>query len=222
MNSLEYHLGVDTRPVVSITGYDKLLVSMRYFLLGKGYYRACNSLEFGLSVHTGTRKDGITPEFMHQLAIMHYVRTLLPALMYPEDTLSACALHDTPEDYNIEQSKIESIAGERATAAVFLLDKNGKIIENQFKAIALDPVASIAKGGDRIHNTQTMVGVFKREKQRKYAAEIPALFFPMLKQARRLFPQQEPAYQNIKHVLVSQLQLLSAIFEAEDAQLKES
>ncbi len=80
-----------------------------------------------------------------------------------------------------------------------------------FCGIADDAIASLAKGGDRIHNLQTMVGVFSREKQLKYVNEVRTQFFPMLKQARRAFPQQERAYENIKHVLEGQIELIEVI-----------
>jgi hypothetical protein len=62
---------------------------------------------------------------------------------------------------------------------------------------------------------QTMVGVFTLEKRIKYMEEARTLFLPMLKTARRLFPKQEAAYENIKHVMTSQLELLEVINGAE-------
>jgi hypothetical protein len=38
-----------------------------------------------------------------------------------------------------------------------------------------------------------------------------------LKEARRLFPKQEPAYENIRHVLVSQIELLRAVHRARES-----
>lgn len=192
-----------------MTQYEKIKLSLRYYLLGKGWYVAVAALEFGESIHTGMRKDGVTPEFEHQVRIAHYLRTL--DLMYPEQTIAAALLHDVREDYNIPDYEFVRRFGQEITTACILLDKNGKDISAYFRDIAGNPIASPTKGGDRIHNLQTMVGVFKREKQLAYVEEVRSEFFPMLKNARRNFPQQERAYENIKHMLESQIELIEVI-----------
>lgn len=193
-----------------MNNYDKLRVSLRYFLLGKEFYLAADALEFASVYHNGFRKDGITPEFQHQVEIAHYLRTLLPSFIHPEETLTAAILHDVTEDYGVLSSTIADRYGDVVSVAVNLLDKNGKTPEVYYKGIAGNPIASIVKGGDRIHNIQSMVGVFSPEKQAKYIKEVEEHFFPMLKLARRKHVRQENAYENIKHVLTSQLELLKA------------
>lgn len=190
------------------TEYEKLKVSLRYYLLGKEFYRAADALEFASEYHTGKRKDGVTPELQHQIEITHYLRTLLPSYIYPEETLTAALLHDVTEDYGVLSSTIADRYGRDVSLAVQLLDKNGKSSELYYTGIANNPIASIVKGGDRMHNIQSMVGVFSPEKQAKYIKEVEDYFLPMLKIARRKFVRQESAYENIKHVLTSQLELL--------------
>lgn len=190
--------------------YDKLKVSLRYFLLGAQFYKAADALEFAAGYHNGFRKDGVTPEFQHQIEICHYLRTLLPSFMYPEETLTAAILHDVTEDYGVLSSTIRERYGDDVSLAVQLLDKNGKDPNVYFGGIGSNAIASVVKGGDRMHNIQTMVGVFSPEKQVKYIKEVEEHFLPMLKAARRKFVRQENAYENIKHVLSSQLELLKA------------
>jgi hypothetical protein len=74
-----------------------------------------------------------------------------------------------------------------------------------FALMATHPCASIAKPADRINNQGSMVGVFPAQKMRSYTEETVRLFLPMLKRAKRRFPDQEPAYENAKLVLRSQL-----------------
>ena len=78
----------------------------------------------------------------------------------------------------------------------------------------INKIASVVKGADRIHNVQTMIDVFTYEKQKEYIRETQEFIVPMLKEARRRFPRQEPAYENIQHVLVSQAELLQAVHNA--------
>ena len=192
-----------------MNNYEKMKLSLRYYLLGKGYYKAVEALEFGARYHTGTRKDGVTHEFQHQIEIAHYVRTL--HLMHPELTIAATLLHDVREDYNVSDQELRHRFGEEIATACIILDKNGKEPDLYHTGCASCPISSIAKGGDRIHNIQTMPGVFTYEKQGRYIKEVEDHFFPMIKQAKRAFPQQEAAYENIKHMLTSQIQLLSHV-----------
>lgn len=198
-----------------MTSFEKRRISMRYWLLGRGYHKAVEAMEFAASYHTGTRKDVVTPEFDHQISIAHYVRTLIDALDHPEDTLCVVFLHDVREDFDVPDEVIRARFGDRVAEAVEAMTKTFRGVKKDpqtvFDAIAADPIASVVKGADRIHNHQTMVGVFTHEKQQGYIAETERFFLPMLKRARRSFPRLEPVYENIKHLLLSQIDLIKAI-----------
>lgn len=201
--------------------YKNKVKVLRYFLLGKGWYRALKALDCGMEIHTGFRKDKITPEYLHQVEIALYLTTLIDSLLFPEETIVTALLHDTPEDYPtlLGHRDVEIKFGERVGRSVFCMDKNGKTEDAYFISLSEDPIASVAKGGDRSHNIRTMPGVFTLEKQVKYKEEVREHFLPMLKRARRLFPEQTHAYENIKHVFGIQIELLDSIHEA--AQTKE-
>ncbi len=194
--------------------YQKLFIAMRYWLLGMAendsrYVLPLNALEYAKNIHIGYRKDGKTPEFQHQLEIVHYLRTLYKGLMYAPETMAAAFLHDVPEDYDISFEELEKLFGERVTNAVQLLTKKyrgeSKEIEQYFDEMAHCPIASIIKGADRINNHQSMHPVFTDKKQQSYIEETETYIIPMLKKARHLHVQQEFIYENIKFVLKSQM-----------------
>lgn len=191
--------------------YSKQKIALRYWLLGRGYHMAIRAMEFAGKHHTGLRKDGVTPEFSHQIAIAHYVRTL-PDLRNPETTLAIVFLHDVREDFNVSDEQIRILFGNEVADGVDCMSKviNGSKRDPAalFDRMALDPFASIAKGGDRIHNFNSMIGVFTPEKQISYVEEGVEFFLPMIKKARRNFPDQERAYENIKHMLESQIAMI--------------
>lgn len=196
--------------------YHKLFISLRYWLLGmshndKSYIVALEALEYAKNIHTGFRKDGATPEFQHQLEIAQYLRTLLPFLEHPAEVLATTFLHDAPEDYDISFSEIDSKFGSLVREAVELLTKeykgNKKNLDELFHNMGQNSIASIVKGGDRIHNLQSMVGVFTIEKQKIYILETVKYIVPMLKNARRNFVFQEAAYENIKSFINVQLKI---------------
>lgn len=210
-------IDIEVRRAERAEYYKDRVKVLRHMLLGRSWFSALRALQLGMDIHTGLRKDGVTPEFLHQVEIALYIWTLTDSLLYPEETMIAVLLHDTPEDYPTlcSHRDVEIKFGERAGRAVYLMDKNGKTQEAFFAGLAEDPIASIGKGGDRMHNIRTMPGVFDLEKQLKYKSEVRENFLPMLKAARRVFPEQNNAYENIKHVFGIQLELLDSIHEAQ-------
>ena len=195
--------------------YDKIKTSIRYWLLGNGYYQACRAMEMGLTHHIGFRKDGKTPEFMHQLQQVNFARTLIDNMLYPEKTLITIFLHDIIEDCNVSKESIYTeFDADVAETVELMTNKVGEVKkqkESYNGVMHNNPIVSIAKGIDRIHNHQSMQGVFDKEKQLDYIEETRIYVLPMLKLARRLYPEQEPVYQNIKSVLLMQMDLIGVI-----------
>lgn len=200
---------------MSISAIAKREISLRYFLQGAEYFTALEAMEFAQRYHTGVRKDGVTPEFDHQISIAHFVRTLRHQLVQPELTLCVVMLHDVREDYGVSDEEIRKRFGDPVARAVDAMTKTfrGQVRPEQlvFEQIAADPLASVAKGADRIHNLNSMVGVFSKAKQLSYVSESEEYFLPMLKKARRLHVRQEAAYENIKFMIMSQIDLIKEI-----------
>jgi len=196
--------------------FKKRMLALRYFLIGRGYYRAVEALEFASQYHVGTRKDGVTPEFFHQVSIASYVRTLPVPIQDMDALITAVLLHDVCEDYGVSFDTIRRKFGERVAEIVQLMTnaENGVKLQKDvyYNRLALDALAAIGKGSDRIHNFQSMPGVFSEEKQKSYIQEAEEFIIPMLKQARRQFPVYEAAFENIKLVLESQIQLIRLAF----------
>jgi len=194
--------------------FNKTKVALRYFLIGRGYFTALEALEFATKYHTGKRKNGITPEFYHQLSIASYVRTLPLPIEDMEAVLAAVLLHDVVEDYDVTIEEIEARFGQRVSKLVALMTNkmnDAKLSKEVYYAnLATDPLGAILKGSDRINNIQTMGGVFSDEKQIRYIDEVKNYILPMLKKARRAFPVYEAVIENIKFVLTSQIELIEA------------
>ncbi len=195
------------------------LAVMRGWLDGRGYFKAADALEFVRQMEQGTRKDGKTPKFHHQLSIARLITTLTPNLAYPEETITAAFLHDVLEDHHdiVSRDMLEMRFGKLVADAVWKLSKKcgglTKSYDLYFAEMTTDPIASIIKLADRAHNVQTMVGVFTIEKQKKYLDEVDTYFFPMCKKARRLHPRQYSAYENLKILLRCQSGLIRYMHE---------
>lgn len=189
------------------------ITSLRFFFNGRGHFKASRALELAIRIHNGLRKDGKTPEYHHQLCITHHLRTLANSLSEPEYTFCTALLHDSVEDHpdKVTLDRIEDLCGVEVRDAVELLTKTGKVTDHYFGSLRFNPIASIVKAADRVHNFQTMVGVFSIEKQGRYIGETEEFIIPMLEEAALRFPEQEPAYANLKLVLKSQIELIKHI-----------
>lgn len=207
------------------TEFEKQLISLRYWLLGKEYYMAVEAMEFASHYHTGKRKDGVTPEFAHQVALCQFARSISSILLKPEETFAALFLHDVSEDYGVPIATLESKFGTDVSQAVWLLSKKMDGLKKErayyFEQIGQNPIASLGKGIDRIHNLQTS-HVFTPEGQERYADETEEFIIPMLKVARRKFPQQEMGYENIKLVLGNQVALIRRLLSSHTLNTKKT
>ncbi len=194
--------------------FAKQRIALRYWLLGRDYTRACLAMDVAESYHSGTRRGG-APEFSHQVAIASALRTQVSVLRHPEDTIIAALCHDVREDYDVSDEEVRLLGGDRVADAVAAMTKEFRSVRRPesevFDAIAHDPIASVVKGFDRIHNHSTMVGVFSPEKMAEYVEETHRLFRPMLRAARHRFPDQEPVYELLGLMLDNQLSLLEEI-----------
>ncbi len=185
------------------------LVAMRYWLLGQGFHVAAAAFEFARGLHVGLRKDGTSPNYSHPVFVASYLRTLLPGLMQKVATMASAFLHDVCEDYDVTYEGITERFGDDVERPVRLLTKKYQGVnvpyDVYFARIAEDPVASIAKAADRAHNILTMHRAnWSLEKQTEYVDDLDRWFLPMIKAARRRFPQQEAAYENVKTLLTVQ------------------
>lgn len=197
--------------------HQKQLAVMRGFLEGKEWYSALKAMEIVRNLEVGTRKDGQTPKFQHQLAIVRLLTTLYPHYIFPEETITAGFLHDILEDHSssFSQHDLELEFSPLVAEAVEALTKKSpgrtKTKEFYFQEISNNPIASIGKCVDRAHNLQTMQGVFSPQKQLDYVQEVEDYFFPMIRYARRKYPQQYQAYENLRIILRNQTHLIKLL-----------
>lgn len=212
-----------------LTKFDKLLISARYWLLGMaendpGYFKVVDALEMGLEHHDGLRNGG-DPEFVHQLQIFHYLRTMHRHIANPKMVYKLVFLHDALEDPNqaskkagkpvyITPEEVRTKFGEEFLAKLKMMSKEILGLPNpeySLDAIFDDEDTSLAKGADRVDNVNSMVGVFKRPRLERYIKDTAEEFLPRLKGSRRKFSSQEAIYENIKMELVGTLTLISHI-----------
>jgi (p)ppGpp synthase/HD superfamily hydrolase len=202
--------------------YTKMKIALRAFLQGKGYFTALRAMDFAEKLHDGVRKDG-QPEFSHQVSQALYAITLVDLLNHPEETIAVIFLHDTIEDKDVTHGELIKLFGITIADATLKMSKvvNGFRIPDEiyYDTLTNCPIASVAKGFDRIHNLLTMLGGFSVTKRVSYIQETMDKTVPMLKIARRRFPEQLSVYENIKFVMTNQVQLYNALNEEDTEKL---
>jgi (p)ppGpp synthase/HD superfamily hydrolase len=205
-------------PIAHGTRLERKIVALRYWFLGRNYLDAADMLETSREMTLGLRKDGVTPAVGHPVEVTLFTRTFDRTLISPQITYIVNLGHDLREDYGVTLEWLAERYGEEAARGIDSMTKKvGGVVrppEEVYARQAEDPHGSIAKGADRIHNFQSMPGVFTLEKQELYIDEAETFIIPMLKRARRNFPAQEPAYEAMKFMLRSQIEMVRHIHAA--------
>ncbi len=201
---------------------EKAILTLRYRLLGAAHENpdwllALDALEFSREAHQGmTRDDQITPYIFHPVEAALYVLTLHASLAQPVQTVAATLLHDVLEDCDVKHAQLQERFGKDVAQAVLRVSKprltEGRTLDlaQHFSWMALCPIASIVKGADRVNNQGTL-GEQNPGRQMRKVDETETYVLPMLKEARRRFPRQELAYENIKLMLRNQIALVRAV-----------
>lgn len=204
----------------------KAKIVVRSTLLALEWYRGLAALDLVFEHHTGLRKDKKTPSWAHQLFIIQYVLTLRNELIrgggeeFAENCVILAGLHDIHEDTDYSLKLIEEEFGHEIEQQVWTISKKGgdspiKPRENYYAELAKKPGTAIVKGIDRFHNITTMADAdWTPEKQLAYMQEAEEFVLPMLKTARRSFPQYELVFQNLKLVLENQIKVIRLGLEA--------
>ncbi len=199
----------------NITAHEKARIALYYWMIGREFYVSAQAMSYAEGLHNGVRKDKVTPEFAHQVWIANFLRTLPIDNETLHTALAVAFLHDTSEDKGVSFQEISERFNPQVALNVDYMTKKfrGEKVNTElyFERLASSYIAAIVKGVDRLHNLSSMVGVFTIEKQKAYIAETKQYHLPMIKIARRRFPQYESAFENIKQSLMSRIELIEAI-----------
>ena len=201
--------------------FDKLDLTLKYYLRGARYHTAIRAYHIAKELHNGKRKDGITPEVQHQLEIALFIITLRLKPEQEERAIIYALLHDVLEDFeHIRPVELEDLFGVEIVDDLRLISKKiqGVKTYNQdaqyYTRMARSALIALVKGVDRIHNLQSMTGVFGPDKQRIYVNTAENYFLPMLKDAAKIDDELFFAFQNVRTVLKCQIGLIKTILES--------
>lgn len=208
---------------MNTTQHEKLLTALRYWMAGLAsadsrYYVVLEALEFFADLHSAEIRKNGARGFYHQLSILSYVRNFHAMLPNPVDVYVVILGHDSVEDYEHLSEKIRAKFPNHfdALKRISKIREGRKLTNDEYYAgLESCPVCTIAKGADRIHNMSTMSdkGAFSIDKQERYVTETMEYVLPMLKTARRRFPEIEPLCEVFKSTMLIQCQITSNLIE---------
>lgn len=201
--------------------FEKLDLTLKYYLYGAKYSTALKAYRLAKKLHTGFRKDNVTPEVQHQLEIALFIVTLRLKPEHEELAITYALLHDVMEDFpevtfvSMIDNFGTKIADDLKLISKYIEgEKNFKTYDKLFERMSKVPLIALVKGVDRIHNLQSMNGVFDHKKQTDYVSEAQMFFLPMLKTASYIDDELFFSFQNVRTVLKCQIALIEAMLNS--------
>jgi (p)ppGpp synthase/HD superfamily hydrolase len=114
--------------MTNIAQYQKLEVSLRYWLQGRGYFAALRALELVKLFEAGEfRKDGVTPNLQHMVEIALFL-SRLPNLRDTEGTIITGLLHDLVEDHGVPVEVLAKAFGQHIADSIWNVTKKYPVL----------------------------------------------------------------------------------------------
>ncbi len=144
-----------------------------------------DAFDFSKKIHDGQKRFSGEPYFNH----LYETAKILAELRMSPITVTAGLLHDSLEDANVKEEKIEELFGEEILFLVKGVTKLGKIkyrgverhnesLRKLFVAVSQDIRVIIIKLADRLHNMKTLQHV-PQHKQERIAKETLEIYIPV-------------------------------------------
>lgn len=189
----------------------KEIIYIQGFAQGKQYFELLKAINAAQVLHSGqTRKSG-EPYIDHPMRVCS---SLVALQVYDEKILSTAILHDVLEDCEIDHKGLTlqfGISQEIVSFVNVLTKIKGADTGLYYKRIFECPVATMVKIADRCHNVSTMAGVFSKDKLEKYLVETDEFVMPLVKSARRFYPEYSNQIISMKYHIESVCNAIKAL-----------
>ena len=130
-----------------------------------------------------------------------------------DDIIATALLHDVCEDCGVMPDELP--VGERVKTAVVLLTKDENYDSDSleckvkyYSSIAENELAVIVKILDRCHNISGIAGGFTKERMLEYIVETENWFYPLIKKAKRDYPEYEHALFALEYHILSVIETI--------------
>lgn len=162
------------------------------------------ALELAVSAYGSSRRDDGALAISHPLSM---ACTAISMGVRDDATIATILLHDVCEDYNYRvQDVSESSAVRNGVRYMTITHRKRETLKCEVKTRYFEEIlesreATITKGFDRIHNFESSIGVFNRDRALKLWRETYYLLMPALREAKHKWP----AYSDLFHAIRERL-----------------
>lgn len=167
----------------------KEIIYLQGFAQGRQYFELLKAINAAQELHSEQVRKSGEPYIEHPMRVCS---ALVALQVYDEKILTIAMLHDVLEDCEIDPKGLHLRYG-ISKEIIDIVNVLTKIPNGDtglyYKRIYEYPEAAMVKISDRCHNVSTMAGVFNEEKIRKYLTETDEYVLPLIKYARRFYPE---------------------------------
>lgn len=207
----------------SVFDADKMYTYIRGYAAGAKMKETLKALSFAREQHSGqTRKSG-DPYIVHPLTM---ACNALSLGITEDSVIATILLHDVCEDCStgLEQLPVNEDVRKGVSLMTFsVMDGETKeVAKNRYyNMILTSREATLTKLVDRCHNVSSMAGTFSKEKLHAYIDETRHYVIPLLRKAKKMYPEDSDVLFVLKYHIVSVIDSIEAtmqVFESADGE----
>lgn len=194
---------------------DKMYTYLRGLVTGAGMKQTLKAMSFARDKHSGQFRKSGDPYIIHPLLM---ACNAVSIGIRDDAVVATILLHDVCEDCGVSLSELP--VDDTVRRAVDLMTfrvmdgETKEIAKNRYYNMLLQSrEATLTKLLDRCHNVSSMAGTFSREKLKAYIDETRQYVLPMLRKAKRVYPEDADVLFILKYHIVSVVDSIDATMQ---------
>ena len=194
---------------------EKMYTYLRGLATGAGMKQTLKAMSFARDKHSGQLRKSGEPYIVHPLMM---ACNAVSIGIRDDTVIATILLHDVCEDCGVSLSELP--VDDRVRNAVDLM--TFRVMDGETKEIAKNRYynmllksreATLTKLLDRCHNVPSMAGTFSEEKLKSYIEETRVHVLPMLRKAKRMYPEDADILFVLKYHIVSVVDSIDATIQ---------
>ena len=194
---------------------EKMYTYLRDLATGAGMKQTLKAMSFARDKHSGQLRKSGEPYIVHPLMM---ACNAVSIGIRDDTVIATILLHDVCEDCGVSLSELP--VDDRVRNAVDLMTfrvmdgETKEIAKNRYYNMLLQSrEATLTKLLDRCHNVSSMAGTFSEEKLKSYIEETRVHVLPMLRKAKRMYPEDADILFVLKYHIVSVVDSIDATIQ---------
>lgn len=191
---------------------EKMYTYLRGYAMGAGMRDSLRALSFARDSHEGQFRASGEPYVVHPLTM---ACNALSLNIRDDEVIATMLLHDVCEECDVSPDDLPVSEPVRRSVSLLTYHKmqgetKDEARRRYYEAILVDRAATLTKLVDRCHNVSSMAGAFSRDRLVSYIEETRAYVLPLLREAKRLYPEDADAIFALKYHMTSVVDSIEA------------